>query len=78
MMRSMDLSETEIDLRDAGDGEDDGEQQPWKTQLETVLEEEEEEDLISTQSDTRPLINERDPKEINECLKVIHVIVRPM
>lgn len=72
MMRSMDPSETEIDLRDAGDGEDDGEQQPWKTQLETVLEEEEEEeDLISTQSDTRPLINERDPRQINECLKVI-------
>ncbi|KAI7794931.1 caveolin-2 [Triplophysa rosa] len=70
MMRSMDPSETEIDLSDAGDGEDDGEQQPWKTQLETVLEEEEEDDLISTQSDTRPLINERDPKQINECLKV--------
>ncbi|RXN34331.1 caveolin-2-like protein [Labeo rohita] len=70
MMRSMDARETEIDLRDAGDGEDDEGQQTWKTQLETVLEEEEEEDLISTQSDTRPLINERDPRQINECLKV--------
>ncbi len=71
MMRSMDARETEIDLRDAGDGEDDEGQQTWKTQLETVLEEEEEEDVISTQSDTRPLINERDPRQINECLKVI-------
>lgn len=71
MMRSVDTSETEIDLRDAGDGEDDEGQQTWKTQLETVLEEEEEEDVISTQSDTKPLINERDPRQINECLKVI-------
>lgn len=63
--------ETEIDLRDAGDGEDDEGKQTWKTLLETVLEEEEEEDVISTQSDTRPLINERDPRQINECLKVI-------
>ncbi|XP_042589784.1 caveolin-2-like [Cyprinus carpio] len=70
MMRSMDARETEIGLRDAGDGEDDQEQQTWKAQLETVLEEEEEEDVISTQSDTRPLINERDPRQINECLKV--------
>ncbi|KAK2874051.1 hypothetical protein Q8A67_021204 [Cirrhinus molitorella] len=70
MMRSMDARETEIDLRDAGDGEDDEGQQTWKTQLETVLEEEEEDDMISTQSDTRPLINERDPRQINECLKV--------
>lgn len=71
MMQSTDATETEIDLRDAGDGEDDEGQQTWKTQLETVLEEEEEEDVISTQSDTRPLINERDPRQINECLKVI-------
>lgn len=71
MMQSTDARETEIDLRDAGDGEDDEGQQTWKTQLETVLEEEEEEDVISTQSDTRPLINERDPRQINECLKVI-------
>lgn len=72
MMRSMDARETEIDLRDAGDGEDDEGLQTWKTQLETVPEEEEEEeDVISTQSDTRPLINERDPRQINECLKVI-------
>lgn len=70
MMQSTDARETEIDLRDAGDGEDDEGQQTWKTQLETVLEEEEEEDVISTQSDTRPLINERDPRQINECLKV--------
>ncbi|KAG9332682.1 hypothetical protein JZ751_014780 [Albula glossodonta] len=29
-----------------------------------------EDDLISTQSDTRPLLNERDPRGVNECLKV--------
>ncbi|XP_036388292.1 caveolin-2-like [Megalops cyprinoides] len=29
-----------------------------------------EDDVISTQSDTRPLLNERDPRGINECLKV--------
>ncbi|TRY94876.1 hypothetical protein DNTS_032977 [Danionella cerebrum] len=80
MMRSMDAMETEINLRDDGDGEDDDGQQTWKTQLETVLEEEEEEDLISTQSDTKLLINERDPRQINECLKVSFedVIAEPL
>ncbi|KAJ8370494.1 hypothetical protein SKAU_G00105220 [Synaphobranchus kaupii] len=29
-----------------------------------------EDDVISTQSDTRPLLNERDPCGVNECLKV--------
>lgn len=67
MMWSTPAAETEIDL---GDSEDSEEEQLWKSQLETVLEEEEEEE-ISTQSDTRPLINERDPRQINECLKVI-------
>ncbi|KAJ8257928.1 hypothetical protein GJAV_G00191240 [Gymnothorax javanicus] len=27
-------------------------------------------DVVSTQSDTRPLLNERDPRGVNECLKV--------
>lgn len=76
MMRSAAPADIEIDLGDDGDSEDSTGQQPWKTQLETVMEEEEEEeedeeeDMISTQSDTRPLINERDPRELNECLKV--------
>ncbi|KAG9260648.1 caveolin-2 [Astyanax mexicanus] len=80
MMRSMAGVETEIDLGDGSDSEDSEGQQPWKTQLETVLEEEEDEDLASTQSDTRPLINERDPRQINECLKVSFedVIAEPM
>ncbi|XP_035238853.1 caveolin-2-like [Anguilla anguilla] len=29
-----------------------------------------EDDVVSTQSDTRPLLNERDPRGVNECLKV--------
>ncbi|XP_058229225.1 caveolin-2 [Hemibagrus wyckioides] len=72
MMRSTAPVDTEINLGDS-DSEDSEEQQPWKTQLETVMEEEEEEeeeDMVSTQSDTRPLINERDPRQMNECLKV--------
>ncbi|XP_017352056.1 caveolin-2 [Ictalurus punctatus] len=88
MMRSTIPVDTEIDLGDYGDSEDseDSEgQQPWKTQLETVMEEEEEEeeeeeDMVSTQSDTRPLINERDPRQMNECLKVSFedVIAEPL
>ncbi|KAL7837130.1 hypothetical protein SRHO_G00268410 [Serrasalmus rhombeus] len=70
MMWSAAGVETEIDLGDEGDSENSEDQQPWKTQLATVMEEEEEEDEVSTQSDTRPLLNERDPRQINECLKV--------
>lgn len=73
MMRSTAPVDTEIDLGDDSNSEDSEGKQPWKTQLETVMEEEEteeEEDLVSTQSDTRPLINERDPRQMNECLKV--------
>lgn len=73
MIRSTAPVDTEIDLGDDGDSEDSEGQQPWKTQLETVMEEEEEEeeeDAASTQSDTRPLINQRDPRQMNECLKV--------
>ncbi|XP_076860787.1 caveolin-2 [Brachyhypopomus gauderio] len=67
--------DTEIDLRDEGDSDDGADSessdgQPWKTRLETVMEEEEEEDVISTQSDTTPLLNQRDPRQMNECLKV--------
>lgn len=73
MMRSTGGVETEIDLGDDGDSVDSEGQQPWKAQLETVMEEEEEEeDMESTQSDTRPLLNERDPRQINECLKVLN------
>ncbi|KAF4093560.1 hypothetical protein AMELA_G00003400 [Ameiurus melas] len=87
MMWSTIPVDTEIDLGDNGDSEDSEEQQPWKTQLETVMEEEEEveeeeeeEDMVSTQSDTRPLINERDPRQMNECLKVSFedVIAEPL
>ncbi|XP_066526150.1 caveolin-2 [Hoplias malabaricus] len=69
MMWSSTEAETEIDLGDEGDSEDSEDPQQWKTPLETVMEEEEE-DVVSTQSDTRPLLNERDPRQINECLKV--------
>lgn len=72
IMQSSAPVDTEIDLRDDGDSEDSEGQQPWKTQLETVMEEEEEDedDMVSTQSDTMPLINERDPRQMNECLRV--------
>ncbi|XP_060766012.1 caveolin-2 [Neoarius graeffei] len=84
MMQSLAPADTEIDLGDDGDSEDSEGQRPWKTQLETVMEEEEDEeedeDLASTQSDTRPLINERDPRQMNECLKVSFedVIAEPL
>ncbi|XP_026868239.2 caveolin-2 [Electrophorus electricus] len=74
-MRAAADVDAEIYLGDEeGDNEDEESEsnggQPWKGRLETVVEEEEEEDIISTQSDTRPLLNERDPRQINECLKV--------
>ncbi|XP_076124218.1 caveolin-2 [Alosa pseudoharengus] len=76
MMHGMDHEEVDIDLGDMDEPQQTQPQQlqqlSWKMPLETVLEEEEdeEEDEISTQSDTRPLINERDPQQMNECLKV--------
>lgn len=75
-MKGNDPEEVEIDLGDSSDsGELDNEEEPqrlWKAA--PALEEE---DSIHTStlveiSDTKPLINVRDPRGINDCLKVLH------
>uniref|UniRef100_A0A3Q4BJP0 Caveolin n=1 Tax=Mola mola TaxID=94237 RepID=A0A3Q4BJP0_MOLML len=84
MMKGNDPEEVEIDLGDSSDsGEFDNEEEPqrlWKAA--PALEEE---DSIHTTtlveiSDTKPLINVRDPRGINDCLKVTFedVIAEPV
>lgn len=72
-----DLEEVEIDLGEPDDpGEfDNGEeaQRLWKA----VPALEEDEDIHTSAlveiSDTKPLIDVRDPRGINDCLKVLHI-----
>lgn len=79
MMQGEDSEEVEINLRDSDDSggtEEDfeGPEEPlWRAPV--VLEDE---DNIHTCnqveiSDTRPLINVRDPRGINECLQVLYL-----
>ncbi|XP_029008097.1 caveolin-2 isoform X2 [Betta splendens] len=73
MMKGEDSDEVEIDLRDSSDSEEfDGEEPETLWRAPPALEEE---DNIHTTSlveisDTKPLINARDPRGINDCLKV--------
>lgn len=76
MMKGEDSEEVEIDLRDSDDSEefDNGEEPQTLWRATPALEEE---DNIHTTtlveiSDTKPLINVRDPRGINDCLKVLH------
>ncbi|XP_061922493.1 caveolin-2 [Entelurus aequoreus] len=80
-----DLEEVEIDLEDSSDAEDldDGEraEAPWRTRPDLR----DEEETIDTSSlvdisDTKPLLNIRDPRGINDCLKVTFedVIAEPL
>ncbi|CAI5687422.1 unnamed protein product [Oreochromis niloticus] len=84
MMKGDDSEEVDIDLGDSSDSEDfeNGEQREtlWKA---TPASEEEENIHTSTLveiSDTKPLINARDPRGINDCLKVTFedVIAEPV
>ncbi|XP_010792917.1 caveolin-2 [Notothenia coriiceps] len=83
MMKGKDSEEVEIDLEDSSDPESDNEEEPemlWKA----PPAHEEEEDIHTTTlveiSDTKPLINVRDPRDINDCLKVTFedVIAEPV
>nr|XP_020453600.1 caveolin-2-like [Monopterus albus] len=79
MMKGEDSEEVEIDL---GDPDDNGEepQTLWKVPVPL----DEEENIHTTSqveiSDTKPLINARDPRGINDCLKVAFedVIAEPV
>ena len=73
MMKEDDTEETEIDLGDSEPEDSDEREEPeplWKA---PAREEEEEEDMTSALvdiSDTKPLLNIRDPRGTNDCLKV--------
>lgn len=76
MMKGVDSEEVEIDLGDSSDSEefDNGEEPQTLWRAPPALEDE---DNIHTStlveiSDTKPLINVRDPRGINDCLKVLH------
>ncbi|XP_067091226.1 caveolin-2 [Osmerus mordax] len=82
MMKEDDTEETEIDLGDSEPEDSDELEEPeplWKA----PAREEEEEDMTSALvdiSDTKPLLNIRDPRGINDCLKVTFedVIAEPV
>lgn len=75
-MKGEDSEEVEIDLGDSSDSEefDNGEEPQTLWKAPPALEEEE--NIHTTTlveiSDTKPLINVRDPRGINDCLKVLH------
>lgn len=76
MMKGEDSEEVEIDLEDSSDPEEfDNGEEPQMLWRAPPAEDEEENIHTSTLveiSDTKPLINVRDPRDINDCLKVLH------
>ncbi|XP_014023314.2 caveolin-2 isoform X2 [Salmo salar] len=78
MMRKTDPVETKIDLGDTDDEDLDADlyedhEEPqllWKAELGDRMDEEEPVSPLVDLSDTKPLLNERDPRGVNECLKV--------
>ncbi|XP_045079986.1 caveolin-2-like isoform X2 [Coregonus clupeaformis] len=78
MMRKTDPIETEIDLGDSDDEDLDADlykdcEEPqllWKAELGDRMDEEEAVSPLVDVSDTKPLLNERDPRGVNDCLKV--------
>lgn len=80
MMRETDPVGTEIDLGDSDDEDlaedlDEDREEPqllWKAELGDRMDEEEPVSPLVDLSDTKPLLNERDPRGVNECLKVFH------
>ncbi|KAM6980716.1 caveolin-2 [Aplochiton taeniatus] len=75
-MKAVDPADTEIDLGDSDDSGDFEEQEEpetlWRAPPEGLREEEEEDSTAAMVdvSDTKPLLNIRDPRGINDCLKV--------
>lgn len=84
MMRGEDSEEVEIDLEDSSDPEefDNGEDPHTLWKAPPVVEEEENihTSALVEISDTKPLLNVRDPRGINDCLKVTFedVIAEPV
>lgn len=80
MMRETDPVGTEIDLGDSDDEDlaedlDEDREEPqllWKAELRDGMDEEEAVSPLVDVSDTKPLLNERDPRGVNDCLKVFH------
>lgn len=75
-MKGEDSGEVEIDLGDSSDPDefDNGEEPQMLWRAPPALEEEENihTSTLVEISDTKPLINVRDPRGINDCLKVLH------
>lgn len=75
-MKGEDSEEVEIDLGDSSDPEEfeNGEepQMLWKAQPSLDEEENIHTSTLVEISDTKPLINVRDPRGINDSLKVLH------
>lgn len=78
MMKGEDSAEVEIDLEDSSDPDeyDNGEEPETLWRAPPALEEEEDihTSTLVEISDTKPLINVRDPRGINDCLKVLHAV----
>lgn len=74
MMKGYDSKEVEIDLGDSSDADEFDNREPQMLWRAPPALEEEENIHTSTLveiSDTKPLINVRDPRGINDCLKVL-------
>lgn len=75
-MKGEDSEEVEIDLEDSSDPEeyDNGTEPEMLWRAPPALEDEENihTSTLVEISDTKPLINVRDPRGINDCLKVLH------
>ncbi|XP_056131012.1 caveolin-2 [Lampris incognitus] len=84
MMKGEDSEEVEIDLRDSDDPDDFDEQDEplplWKAPPAFEEEENIHTSTLVEISDTKPLLNVRDPRGINDCLKVTFedVIAEPV
>lgn len=76
MKRGEDSEEVEIDLGDSSETDefDNGEepQMLWRAPPAPEEEENIHTSALVEISDTKPLINVRDPRGINDCLKVLH------
>lgn len=76
MMKGEDSEEVEIDLGDSSEHDefDNGEEPHTLWRAPPVLEEEENihTSTLVDISDTKPLLNVRDPRGVNDCLKVLY------
>lgn len=75
-MKGDNSEEVEIDLRDSSDPDEfDNDEEPqmlWRAPPALEDEENIHTSTLVEISDTKPLINVRDPRGINDCLKVLH------